>query len=153
MKDITTWTIIGMLLMSLEIFGLPGLGILFAGFSAITVAATIYFDPALIDDIGSQLVYFFIYTIMWTAILWFPLNKFIQYGDSGDYTNIIGTYATVNGMLVRGEVGEVSWSGTKVRAMIDPDSQIEEIADKTHVKVSAVVDGIFYIRHAKDDTQ
>jgi membrane protein implicated in regulation of membrane protease activity len=145
MNDIVVWSIIGMILMALEIFGIPGIGILFTGFSAITVAFTIYLDAQLIDDIAAQLLYFFFYTVVWAAILWIPMNKFIQYNDNGDYTNIINTYATTHNDMKKGDFGEVMWSGTKVRAMIEEDNLDEEIPAKTTVKIASVIDGIFYI--------
>ena len=145
MNDIVIWSIIGMILMALEIFGVQGIGILFSGFSAITVAFMIYLDPELIDNIGTQLLYFFFYTVAWAMILWIPLNKFIRYSDNGDYNNIINTYATTNKDMTKGEFGEVIWSGTKIRAMIAKDNLDDKISDKTTVKVTAVINGIFYI--------
>ncbi len=145
MNDIIIWSLIGMVLMALEVFGVQGIGILFTGFSAITVAFMIYLDPELIDNIGIQLVYFFFYTVVWATILWIPLNKFIRYSDNGDYSNIINTYATTNKDMVKGKMGEVYWSGTKVRAMIAEDNPDNEIPTDTSVKISAVFDGVFYI--------
>lgn len=145
MDDIIIWSLIGMALMVLEIFGLPGIGILFTGFSAITVAFLIYFNPDIIDDIGVQLLYFFFGTVGWAGLLWIPLNKFIRYSDNGDYSNIINTYATTNKRMIKNEFGEVSWSGTKVRAMIAEDNEDNEISEKTTVKIVNVIDGIFYI--------
>jgi membrane protein implicated in regulation of membrane protease activity len=145
MNDIIIWSLIGMVLMALEVFGVQGIGILFTGFSAITVAFMVYLNPELIDNIGIQLVYFFFYTVVWAVVLWIPLNKFIRYSDNGDYSNIINTYATTNKDMVKGKIGEVYWSGTKVRAMIAEDNPDNEISINTSVKVSAVVDGLFYI--------
>lgn len=151
LSGIALWTFIGIMLMALEIFGVPGIGILFAGFSAISVAVSIFFSPDLNDNIGSQLLYFLLFTAFWAAVLWIPLNKFINYDDDGNYSNIIGTYGTVIGYIAKDNVGEVSWSGTIKRAMIDASSEFEEFDDKTHVKISNVKDGIFYIKGSKED--
>jgi membrane protein implicated in regulation of membrane protease activity len=145
MGDIVTWSLIGMLLMGLEIFGLQGIGILFTGFSAITVAFLIYLNPDMVDNIGLQLVYFFFCTAGWATILWLPLKKIIRYGDNGDYSNIINTYATTHKNMKKNEVGEVIWSGTRMRAMIDDENPEDFIPEKTTVKVIAVIDGLFYI--------
>lgn len=145
MNDIVIWSLIGMALMALEVFGVQGIGILFTGFSAITVAFMIYLNPDLIDNIGMQLMYFFFYTAVWAAVLWIPLNKFIRYSDNGDYSNIINTYATTNKDMIKGKIGEVIWSGTKVRAMIAKDNPDDTIPQNTSVKVASVIDGLFYI--------
>ena len=145
MDNIIIWSLIGMALMAIEIFGIQGIGILFTGFSAITVVFMIYLDPTLADDVGTQLFYFFLFTALWAAILWIPLNKFIRYSDNGDYSNIINTYATTNKDMIKGQIGEVVWSGTKVRAMIDGNNTEDIINDKTTVRITSVIDGLFYI--------
>lgn len=145
MSDIVTWSLIGIALMGLEMFGLQGIGILFTGFSAITVAFLIYLNPELSDNIGKQLVYFFFGTAGWAAVLWLPLKKFIRYGDNGDYSNIINTYATANTDMRKSIFGEVIWSGTRMRAMIDTECPDDFIADKTTVKVVSVIEGILYV--------
>jgi membrane protein implicated in regulation of membrane protease activity len=145
MNDVITWSLIGMALMAFEIFGLQGIGILFTGFSAITVAFLIYLNPELNDNIGSQLLYFFFGTMGWAAILWIPFKKFIRYGDDGDYSNMIDTYATTNKDMVKDKIGDITWSGTRVRAMIADDNPDDMIPEKTTVKVVNVIDGLFYI--------
>ncbi|MFT6071716.1 MAG: hypothetical protein ACJARD_001138 [Alphaproteobacteria bacterium] len=145
MSDIVIWSILGMVLMMLEIFGIQGIGVLFTGFSAITVSLLIYINPDLNSNIGLQLLYFFIFTAIWSAILWVPLKKFINYGDSGDYSNIIGTYANVSKDMEKGKVGEIIWSGTKVRAMIADENTKDQISAETSVKITSVIDGMFYV--------
>lgn len=146
MDDIVIWSFIGMVLMALEIFGIPGVGILFAGFAAITVAVLIYRDPSLNENIGWQLIYFFISTAFWSAVLWIPLNKWIDYSNKkDDYTNMIGSLATTNIEMAKGKKGEIFWSGTTVNAFIHPSCPDDIIAEKTEVKIVDVIDGAFYI--------
>jgi hypothetical protein len=131
--------------MALEIFGVQGIGILFTGFAAITVAFLIYLDPYIIDNIAIQLVYFFFATIGWAAVLWFPLKKMIRYDDDGNYSHIINTYATTHMAMKKNEIGEVVWSGTRMRAMIVDDDPEDMIPEKVTVKIMAVIDGVFYV--------
>ena len=145
MNDIVIWSLIGMALMALEIFGLQGIGILFTGFSAITVAFLIYINPDMVDNIGGQLLYFFFGTVGWAGVLWIPFKKFIRYGDDGDYSNIIDTYATTTKDMIKDKISYVTWSGTRVRAMIAHDNPDDIIPEKTSVKIVDVVDGLFYV--------
>jgi len=145
MNDTIIWSVLGIALMALEIFGLQGIGVLFTGFSAITVSFLIYLYPSLDSNISLQLIYFFIFTAVWAGILWIPLKNFFFYGQSGDYSNIIGTYATTHRALKRGEVGKVRWSGTIVRAVIAESSPNDVIGDKVNVKISFVEDGLFHV--------
>lgn len=145
MFDIVVWCIIGMVLMAVEMFGLPGIGILFSGFAAITVAFFIYLDPSLEGDVAFQLIYFFMSTTVWGALLWIPLSKLIYYGDEGNYENVIGTYATTSEDLIKGVRGKLLWSGTKVRAMVDDSCPEDIIPEKTTVRIVKVVDSVFYV--------
>ena len=151
-SDPIVWAMIGIILLIIEAFAMQGMGILFAGFAAICVGVTIYNDPEnMIGAIGSQLVYFFGYTALWATILWMPLKHFFGYASEDEYKNIIGTFAVVFENFKKDEIGKLSWSGTLVRCKIDPKSQSDELAKKTNVKVTNVVDGIYHIRPVREE--
>ncbi|MEM6603249.1 MAG: hypothetical protein AAF621_04295 [Pseudomonadota bacterium] len=150
--DPVVWAFIGITLLSIEAFAIQGMGILFTGFAAICVGVTVYNDMEALDgDIGSQLSYFFGYTLMWGALLWMPLRHFIGYAREDEFKNIVGTFGVVHRTFGRDEVGYINWSGSIVKCKIDEKSAAQELQEKSHVKVTEVIDGIYMVKPVREE--
>ena len=152
MSEPIIWALIGIALLSIEAFALQGMGILFAGFAAISLGVSIFNNPEAFDgEIGKQFSYFFGYTIGWAALLWLPLKYFYGYASEDEYKNIIGTYGTVEENFGRDEIGKLRWSGTTVRAKIDDTSVATDLKAKSHVRVTAIKDGVYIVKPVRED--
>jgi membrane protein implicated in regulation of membrane protease activity len=140
------WLLIGSVLIFLEVIIAPGIGFLFSGLASITLGALITFG--VIDDESSllvQLAIFFALTILWAIILWRPLKKLIKKNKSS-YDNLVGTQAIIaNNNILKGEIGEVIWSGTTMRAKISSNSVAEIINVNSKVVVLGQEDGVLII--------
>jgi len=76
-------------------------------------------------DIVDQMIIFFISFLACSVIYWL-LFKFFR-GEREDYKNMVGQIAhVVSEDLIKGEVGQVKWSGTVCKAMLHNDS-VDEI--------------------------
>lgn len=137
MSDSVIWLIVGALLVALEVFAVPGIGFLFAGLAAVTTGIVIHLELA--GTLIVQLGWFFGFTIAWAAALWKPMKKFRKSGKAHNYSNIVGDMATViNKPLKKGFEGEVKWSGSVMSAKLAVDSNLEEVAVGTQVKITDV---------------
>lgn len=154
MTDIFVWSFIGMILMAIEILLMPGMGILFSGFGAITVAFLIYNDMEnMTGNLGGQIMNFLMATGFWSTILWYPLKTFYGYSAEDEYKHIIGTIGTVQKLFTRDEIGSLTWSGSLVRCKIDPESKSDQIDAKSHVKITNVVDGIYIVKPVREEIE
>jgi membrane protein implicated in regulation of membrane protease activity len=144
------WLIAGALLIILEIALFPGIGFLFAGLGAISVAAVLI--AGWIDSLSAQLIVFFLATGFWTAILWKPLKKFIV-GKGSGFDDMVGSTAVVFGQSIeKGKMGEVKWSGTIMKCQLDPGAEALEMIDpETEVIITGVSRGVLIIRAKSPD--
>ncbi|MDX1950483.1 MAG: hypothetical protein SFT90_08345 [Rickettsiales bacterium] len=144
--QIAIWLIIGVIFIVLEVFTFAGIGFITAGLGAITLGALLAFKFLDSTDILENIAYFLFFTIMWWVILWRPLIKSIK-AKSTDYNSFKGTNAIIdneNGLEI-GKIGYVRWSGTRMRARINPNSTQSFIADKESVWVIENKNGILII--------
>lgn len=134
------WLIIGALLLAVEAFGVPGIGFLFAGLSAITVGLLVNFSVFMEQDYVPQIGAFFMLTAVSAIVLWKKLKQWhTAPGKGGEYQNIIGDKAIVGrGGLRKGHTGQVSWSGTTMMAEIDDTTSLDAIKEGAVVKIVAV---------------
>ena len=121
------WLIIGVGLLALEAFGLPGVGFLFAGLGALTVGLLLEMGLLAPAAYLWQITALFLFTACWTLLLWKPLQKFrLRVKQKPAYDNLIGALATVHGApLQPGRQGQVAWSGTFLQAELAPSVKEE----------------------------
>lgn len=131
------WLITAAVFLALEAFGIPGIGFLFAGIAAFIVGLAV--ELRLIDALNytAQGAVFFVLTCAFAVALWKKLKHWRLNPNAPVYSNILGTEATVTRPLIGGEEGEVRWSGTLMRARLQPGSAAEALVGAT-VIVTAI---------------
>jgi len=146
----SAWLIIGALLIFLEIAFLQGIGLLFAGLGAICVGAVL--TAGMTKDVTGQFIMFFVFTAIWTGLLWKPLKNFIKGKNSG-YSDMVGSTAIIYGEdLARGKTGSVKWSGAIMSCKLDNNySSGDIIALDTEVIITEVSQGILIVRPSSSD--
>jgi membrane protein implicated in regulation of membrane protease activity len=141
------WFTIGVVLIVFEVAAIQGMGLLFAGLGAITLGGLINFN--IINDASNAalIAYFFLFTIIWAAILWKPLKNLLHKKHGEKYNDIVGTEATIDDEtgLQAGKTGNVKWSGARMRAKIVEGSTTQIIDYKTPVYIHKKADGILYV--------
>lgn len=140
------WLLAGGIMVALEAFILPGIGLLFAGLAAIVVGAAVQME--LVANPYAQAGLFLALTGAWAALLWKPLKKFHRGSHKGaGYQNIVGTTAAViNEPLVKGKKGQVRWSGTNMQAVLDPHALTDNVAVGQEVTVVAIEGIVLTVR-------
>jgi membrane protein implicated in regulation of membrane protease activity len=110
------WLAAAVAFMALEVLTLS-FGLMFAGLGAVVVGALIYTGMVAPAAYVTQCAIFFVATAMWSALLWAPLKKMRAGKKASRFNNIVGDIAHVgsNG-ISRSHGGEVTWSGTIMRA-------------------------------------
>jgi membrane protein implicated in regulation of membrane protease activity len=148
------WLILGTIFIIIEVVAMPGIGFLFAGFSAISLGGLITFGFINNATDLEQIAYFFFFTAVWWVILWKPLKSLLK-KRRGDYQNLSDAQGVVEeeGGLVAGKVGKVKWSGTVMRARIVPNSSSAKIAKGESVWVHEQKDGILLVDTIKQENK
>jgi membrane protein implicated in regulation of membrane protease activity len=136
------WLVIGVLLFFAEMI-LPGIGLLFAGFAALTVGLLLNFHMIGSEDYLLQALIFVVSTAIWTACLWKPLKKF-RCGKT-TYNNIVGETATVSKKGVTKNGGEVVWSGSVMKAKLADNSPVESIESGETVIIKEISGNILTV--------
>jgi membrane protein implicated in regulation of membrane protease activity len=140
------WLAAGAVLLALEAFGAPGIGLVFAGLAGILVGIMLGFG--LIDGTAYdwQLIYWFGFTAATAAVLWKPLQRWRTSSTSDEvFNNMVGDMATiVEKDLVAGQTGRAKWSGTVMNAELDPDAaetmlKVDETAEIIQVKGNVLI--------------
>ena len=140
------WLLIGILLIIVEVIGLPGIGFIFASLGAITLGGLMVSDIVVVEGLLDQVAYFLFFTIVWAVILWKPLKRSLKNPSDDTYQNIVGSYGeTTYGALKVGKVGYIKWSGTRIRARIRPESDTKIIKERETVFVHGQSDGILFV--------
>jgi membrane protein implicated in regulation of membrane protease activity len=133
------WLIAAAVLLGLEAFGAPGIGFLFAGLSALVVGILIWLELIGAENWFAQAGIFFFLTVAFAGLLWNKLKKWRMDPDAEQYNNTVGDMATVSaGGLRKGAVGQVSWSGTTMNAMVSADEPSETFTEGDIVTIVAV---------------
>ena len=130
------WLIAGVCLMALETVGINGIGLVFSGLGAVIVGIVIHYGFVDNGATISQFALFFIATAFWSLALWKPVQKFRAGKRSGNYRNIVGDIAYVGSEgLNKKNGGEVTWSGTIMRAELAPGVAVEFLEAGSNVEV------------------
>jgi membrane protein implicated in regulation of membrane protease activity len=140
------WLIAGVILLAIEIFGFPGAGLLFAGLGAITTGTVLYLGLLTIDATGYQFILFFVSSAIWAAILWKPLQK-IRNGKPGSgYKNMVGDTVYVGSQGVNRDGGEVTWSGTIMKAKLAEHAGVDHLEGGSTAVIVSVVGATLVIK-------
>ncbi len=145
----TLWFIVGIVLIVVEVFLVPGAGILFAGVGAITVGGALI--AGWTHAIDNQFILFFLFTGIWAALLWKPLKSLMNSEDSG-YSDFIGEIAIVYGEpLEKNKKGQLKWSGTIMNCEIAPEESSRKILPDAEVIIVGVSKGILLVKTNSSD--
>lgn len=122
------WTIVGLVLVIAEMFVVPGVGLLFVGLGALSVALISVILPEIYEV---QYIIFIITSLVWLIILWGPIKRYL-YKKGNDYSvpALVGSKVkVVHNAIASGEIGQVQWSGTIMNAKLASDINIEVKTD------------------------
>jgi membrane protein implicated in regulation of membrane protease activity len=143
MSPTILWLAAGALFIAVEVFAVAGFGFLFAGIAALLVGAGIELGLLESNAILNQFVLFFILTCAAAALLW----KKLAQRKEPSYSNMVGTEATVaEPGLTGNREGQVHWSGTLMRARIDPASGRDVLASETRVLITKVEGNLLFVK-------
>ena len=143
MSPTILWLIAGAAFIGLEMFGIPGIGFLFAGIGAIIVGGGIELGLITADAFVIQFVIFFAFTCISAALLW---KKLKRGSKKPNYHNMVGTEAKVASPGLSGnQEGQVKWSGTLLRARIDPNCGILVMPEAAAVTIRSVEGNLVFV--------
>lgn len=129
------WMMAAGVMVVLEMVGLSGIGLLFAGLAALSVGMAIQFhwlgDASYIWQWG----WFLLLTAIWATVLWKPFMRLSRKSPGATYHNMIGHKAKAVAELLPGQEGTVRWSGTTMRATLQGE---EPVAAGEEVEIVAV---------------
>lgn len=135
MSVIYLWLIAGVLLFAAEAMGISGIGLMFAGIGAVMAGLAVSVGLVAVDALVAQWIVFFAFSAVSAALLWKPLQRLRVGKHHGNYSNIVGETAYVGSGGVTKESGEVTWSGTIMRAQLIPDAVVERLEPGTQVVI------------------
>ena len=137
--DVTyIWLIVGVLLVIAETVGASGIGFIFAGFGALITGALIQLGIIDVENIVVQFTVFFAATAL-SALVLRNIVRRSRLGKETGYSNMIGETALVGAQgLHKGRHGEVTWSGTTMRAELPKDAGVDSLPAGAQVIIIAI---------------
>lgn len=136
------WLLAGAVFIGIEMFGMPGIGFLFAGISALLVGGAVEIGLIAPENLLLQFALFFLFTSVSAMLLWKKLKKI----RGPVYSNMVGTEAEViGGGLAGTREGQVKWSGTIMRARLAEDVIIDVLPSGTFVTISKVEGTLLHV--------
>ncbi len=136
------WLIAGAVFIGIEMFGVPGIGFLFAGIAALMVGGGVELGVIAPENTILQFALFFLITTISAVLLWKKLKQ--VRGPS--YSNMVGTEAEVIGGGLSGQrEGQVKWSGTIMRARLADDVTIDVLPSGTFVIIKKVEGTLLHV--------
>ncbi len=142
------WMIAGGVLLGVETFLLPGVGVIFAGLGAITVGAALL--VGLPQTAVAQFTLFFAATTLWGVLLWKPMRRLMT-GSSTGYDDMVGQAATVRaGGLSKTANGSVSWSGSFITARLDGGATVDRLEEGAPVVITRMEQGVALVVGANE---
>lgn len=136
------WLIAGAAFIGIEIFGVPGIGFLFAGIAALMVGGAIELGFIANDNTVLQFALFFLITTVSALLLWKKLKQI----RGPSYSNMIGTEAEVIAGGLSGTLeGQVKWSGTTMRARLADETVIDVMPAGTFVVIKKVEGTLLHV--------
>lgn len=145
------WYALGIILIVLEVSGLQGVGLIFAGVAAITLGAFIDFHFILVSSTLEAIAFFFLFTIIWAIILWYPIKQLSKNSKLKKFVDLVGTEAIIDTPegLRKDKIGYVKWSGVRMRAKLDEISISDIVADTETVWVHGQDEGVLIVNTTK----
>lgn len=134
MTPAVMWLIIGVILSLAELHF--AIGLLFAGLGAIATGALIHYGQLAEDAYATQGVIFIITSALFAVLLWKPLQKYRR--PAPGYNNMVGEAAFVGSSGLGKKGGEVTWSGTIMKAQIAPGVARDTLEAGSQVTIVAV---------------
>ena len=130
-NSINFWVIVAVLFIALEIFlGWSVIFFFIIGSAAFFVGIFLFLN--VVTSVISQLTVFFLFVLFCGGGYWLIFKR-LSNNKNGNYKNIGGQIAhVVHVPIVKGEIGQVKWSGTVCKAMLATNSEVEslEVGDK-----------------------
>ncbi len=139
------WLLTGVLFMAAEAMGVTGVGLLFAGLGATVVGILLHLGQLAPDAHVNQFVVFFFASAAWAAILWKPMQRF-RLRNQGGYNNIVGETAFVGSSGLTRTGGEVTWSGTIMKAQIAPGVASDQLEAGSQVTIVDVAGATLIVK-------
>ncbi len=133
------WLIAGVVFFALEAIGISGIGFLFAGFGATTVGTLVFYGALTPENTITQFIVFFAATAIWTVLLWKPIQQFRLRNPARGYNNMIGETAYVGASGIDEKGGEVTWSGTIMKAQIANGVAVKRMEAGSQVTIVDIV--------------
>jgi membrane protein implicated in regulation of membrane protease activity len=143
------WLVAGVLFLLIEALGVSGVGFLFAGLGALVAGVAVQMGWTGEEAYLAQFIVFFISVALWAALLWKPMQKFrVGHGrHGGGYSNIVGDVAYVGSSgLSKKSGGEVTWSGTIMKAQLAKHVQAEMLEAGTQVVIEEVTGATLIVK-------
>lgn len=131
------WLLAGVVFVAAEALGISGIGLLFAGLGAVVTGSALYFGFIAAESTDIQFTVFFLAAALFAIALWKPLKK-LRAGHHPGFSDIIGAVGYVGSQGLTKKSGEVTWSGTIMKAQLIPDASIEHLEAGAQVTVVAV---------------
>ena len=132
------WLLIGAVALVLEVMGVSGIGLLFAGIGAFFVGILIETGIAPADGYLIQVAWWFLFTALSALLLWKPFRRLLQ-RQKHHYSNMIGDTAVIGPEgLKPGETGHARWSGTIMQARLAPHCAVDSVAAGAQVRITGV---------------
>ena len=136
------WLLGGAVFIGIEMFGMPGIGFLFAGIAALLVGGAVEIGLIAPENLLLEFALFFLFTSVSALLLWKKLKKI----RGPVYSNMVGTQAEViGGGLAGTREGQVKWSGTIMRARLAEDVIIDVLPSGTFVTISKVEGTLLHV--------
>lgn len=133
------WLAAAVVFMLLEAFGLPGVGLVFAGLGALVAGFAVFSHVLAAEHVTAQFLLFLIASLIWALVLWKPMQRFRVGRRQGEYHNIVGGTAYVGAAgLSRKAGGEVTWSGTIMRAELARNAGVDVVEAGVAVVITEV---------------
>lgn len=129
------WLIVGLVFFLAELFGASGAGLLFLGMGAFAAGGLIGLGLIADDQIIIQWAVFGISSLIFALLLWKPLKKLRSNKQQGGYKNIVGDTAYVSSATLTKKDGEVTWSGTIMKARLEESCSVDSLPSGTQVTI------------------
>lgn len=122
-----------------EALAVPGIGLFFAGLAALATGSLVLAGIIGSDAYAIQTAIFLGGSAAFAAILWKPLQRCRQSASAKPYRNMVGDIATVaDAPLTKQKTGTVTWSGTRMQAILAPESTVDSLDPGSIVEITEI---------------
>ena len=140
------WMILGISMIILEMFLVPGIGLLFVGLGAITTFAFITLG-FLESELDINIAIFLVSSLIWTIILWYPLKSLRKSKKS--FNDMVGSIVNIDADLEKGKIGTIIWSGVQMRATLDQKEQLSIIKKGSKARITHIEGNLLHLTEEK----